>query len=204
MRTLLAAALLSLTAACASIADPTPVRTGSTDWRQVVTDDDRERLREWRSGFTTALDRARAAGHGAEIAREGRLLEPDAAIPGRIPNGRYRCRVIKLGAKSAGLLDYVAYPPFVCRVQQERDIQGFAKLTGSQRPIGLIFPNDALRQVFVGTLVLGDETRSMQYGRDAERDIAAWVERIDEGRWRMVLPAPHFEALTDVIELVPE
>ena len=204
MRTFFSAAALALTAACTSIADPTPViRTNSTDWRVVVTDGDRKRLREWRSAFTTALARARAAGHAADLAREGRLLDPDAAIPGRVPNGRYRCRIIKLGAKSEGLLNYIAYPPFACRVQQERDLQGFAKLSGSQRPVGLIFPNDALRQVFLGTLVLGDEERSMQYGRDQERDIAAWVERIDDARWRMILPSPRFESLTDVVELIP-
>ena len=102
-----------------------------------------------------------------------------------------------------GLLDYIAYPAFACRVQQERDLQGFAKLSGSQRPVGLIFPSDVMRQVFLGALVLGDETRTMQYGRDPERDVAAWVERIEPRRWRMVLPAPRFESLTDVIELIP-
>ena len=45
-------------------------------------------------------------------------------------------------------------------------LQRFAKLTGSQRYVGLIFPGDAMRQVFLGTLVLGDETRAMQYGQD--------------------------------------
>ena len=205
IRILFASVAVALTSACASVTDPTPViRTNSTDWRAVITDSDRERLREWRSAFTEALAKARAAGHGDAIAREGRLLDPDAAIPGPIPNGRYRCRIIKIGAKGAGLLDYVAYPSFACRVQQERDLQGFAKLSGSQRPVGLIFPHDAMRQIFLGTLVLGDERRSMQYGRDPERDVAAWVERIDERRWRMVLPSPRFESLTDVIELVPE
>ncbi len=205
IRPLLAALLVTATCGCGSVTDPTPViRADTTDWRLVATEGDRERLRKWRSAFTAALTRARAGGHGAEIGREGRLLDPDAAIPGPIPNGRYRCRIIKLGAKNEGLLDYVAYQPFACRVQQERNLQGFAKLSGSQRPVGLIFPNDALRQVFLGTLVLGDEARSMQYGRDPERDVAAWVERIDERRWRLVMPSPRFESLTDVMELVPE
>jgi hypothetical protein len=88
-------------------------------------------------------------------------------------------------------------------VKQERELQGFAKLTGSQRPIGLIFPGDAVRQVFLGTLVLGDESRAMQYGRDRERDVAGWVERIGPSRWRMLMPAPHFESWMDVMELVP-
>ncbi|MCY7339800.1 MAG: DUF4893 domain-containing protein [Sphingomonas bacterium] len=205
MRILLSAALLVAISGCASIPKGSvALPAASHDWRAVVTDSDRNRLRDWRASFAAALARARAGGHAAEVASEGRLLDPDAAIPGAIPNGRYRCRVIKLGARSEGLLDYIAYPAFACRVQQERDVQGFAKLTGSQRPVGLIFPSDAMRQVFLGALVLGDETRTMQYGRDPERDVAAWVERIDQRRWRMVLPAPRFESLTDVIELIPE
>jgi hypothetical protein len=196
---------MTLLSGCAAMQPATQVITEpSRDWRAVATDDDRARLRDWRSDFVSALKSARAAGHSAEIDREGALLEPDAAIPGGpIPNGLYRCRVIKLGAKSQGLLDYVAYPYFACRVQQERELQGFAKLSGSQRPIGLIFPGDAVRQVFLGTLVLGDESRAMQYGRDRERDVAGWVERIGPNRWRMLMPAPHFESRTDVMELVP-
>jgi hypothetical protein len=173
-------------------------------WRAIATENDRERLREWRSAFVSALEAARADGHGDDIAREGALLDPDAAIAdGGIPNGLYRCRVIKLGAQSEGLLDYVAYPYFSCRVAQQGEVQSFTKLTGSQRQMGLIFPHDALRRVFLGTLVLGDETQAMQYGQDRERDVAAWVERIGPDRWRMVMPQPRFESQLDVLELVP-
>ena len=180
------------------------INAPTRDWRAVATADDRERLRDWRDAFIAGLKAARASGHAETIAREGVLLEPDAALGGGpIPNGAYRCRVIKLGAKSPGLLNYVAYPAFACRIRQERDLQGFAKLTGSQRHVGLIFPGDAMRQVFLGTLVLGDERRAMQYGRDKERDVAAFVERIGPNRWRMLMPRPHFESQIDVMELVP-
>ena len=60
-----------------------------------------------------------------------------------------------------------------------------------------------IRQAFLGKLVLGDETRAMQYGADAERDLAGWVERIGPNRWRLILPYPHYESLLDVVELVP-
>lgn len=174
------------------------------NWREVATDDDRERLRNWRSAFVSALSSARAAGHGADIAREGALLDPDAAIAGGpIPNGTYRCRTIKLGARSPGHLNYVAYPYFTCRVRQEADLQGFAKISGSQRQVGLIFPSDGLRQVFLGTLALADENQAMQYGRDRDRDVAGYVERIGPSRWRLVMPYPRFESQLDVIELVP-
>ncbi len=190
--------------ALAACAPKAIVATRSTDWRAVATEADREKMRDWRSAFIDGLSQARAAGHAQAIAAEGVLLEPDAALGGRpIANGMYRCRVIKLGAQRPGMLAYIAYPAFACRVRQEKAVQGFAKLTGSQRPVGLIFRGDALRQVFLGTMMLGDEVRAMQYGNDPDRDVAAFVERIGPARWRMVIPSPAFESRTDVIELVP-
>ena len=173
-------------------------------WRRTATDDDRRRLRDWRKTFVAAIDQARRAGHGAEIDAEGVLLQPDSTIGGALPNGLYKCRVIKLGAKAAGFLDYIAYPAFSCRVQPERGLQGLAKLSGSQRPVGLIFADSESRSVFLGTRVFGDEPRAMQYGRDPDRDIAAWVERIGDQRWRLIVPEPRFESKTDVYELVPQ
>ena len=205
MRRLILATCLLSVAACAEFRQaPGVVAHPTTDWRQVATESDRKRLREWRTSFVDALKAARAAGHAADIAREGPLLDPDAALGGeRIPNGTYRCRVIKLGAKSQGVLNYIAYPAFTCRIRQQGQLQGFAKVGGSQRQVGLVFPGDALRQVFLGTLVLGDEQRAMQYGIDADRDVAGYVERIGPNRWRLLMPQPHFESMADVLELVP-
>jgi hypothetical protein len=174
-------------------------------YKDVISQDDRVRLRDWRKTFENGLAQARTAGHGAQIARESALLDPDAAVPGpAIPNGMYRCRVIKLGAKEPGNLDYAAYGPFTCRVRQERDLQRLGKLNGPQRYVGLIFPGDAIRNVFLGTLVLADETRALQYSQDQQRDVAGYVERIGPARWRLLMPQPHFESHFDVMELVPE
>ena len=205
MRPLLLLTLTLLLAGCGTVRQSAGMLPQwSNDWRHVATENDRKRLRDWRKAFVDGLDAARKAGHSAEIASEGALLDPDAALAGgQIPSGTYACRVIKLGAKSQGMLEYVSYPPFVCRIDQERDLQGFAKLTGSQRPVGLIFANDALRQIFLGTLVLGDEREARQYGQDEIRDVAGFVERIGPSRWRLVMPRPAFESQIDVIELVP-
>lgn len=176
----------------------------TTNWRQVATQNDRDRLRDWRTTFTTALDAARKAGHGAEIDREGALLNPDAALAiAAIPNGSYRCRVIKIGAKAAGNLDYVSYPGFSCLVRPTHQVQRLDKLSGSQRYAGVVFPNDPIREVFLGTLVLGDESRALQYGQDQTRDIAGYMERIGPARWRLIMPKPNFESQLDVMELVP-
>jgi hypothetical protein len=203
--TLLAAAALSACSVLEQLEQPPGVVVPpARDWRAVATVSDRERLRDWRSAFVTGLNAARVAGHAADVAREGVLLDPDAALGGGpIPNGMYRCRVIKVGAQTPSLLNYIAYPYFTCRIRQESDLQGFAKLSGSQRQVGLIFPGDALGQLFLGTLMLGDESGAMQYGRDTERDVAGFVERIGPSRWRMIMPKPHFESVMDVMELVP-
>ncbi len=176
----------------------------TTAWKDVVTDDDRQRLGDWRSSFVASLNSAKKAGHAAEIAREGALLDPDAALgPPALPDSMFRCRVIKLGAKDAGNLAYASSAPFYCRAKAERGLQHFNKFGGSQRYVGLIFPGDAVRQVFLGTLVLGDETRALQYGQDKLRDVAGYVERIGPDRWRIIMPEPHFESQFEVIELVP-
>jgi len=201
----LLAALLACSS-CSVIEQPSGlIPRWTTAWKEVATANDRRRLADWRATFVDAMAAANKAGHGEEIAREGALLEPDAALgPPGLPDGMYRCRVIKVGAKAdSGSLPYVVYPPFACRVKADRTLQRFNKLTGSQRYVGLIFPGDPLRQVFLGTLVLGDENRALQYGQDQLRDVAGYVERIGPERWRIVMPKPHFESQLDVMELVP-
>lgn len=176
----------------------------TTAYKEAISENDRVRLRDWRKTFVDALAAARKAGHGVDIAREGALLDPDAALANpAIPDGSYRCRVIKLGAQAGGMLDYVSYPGFTCQVRAQRTLQRLTKLSGSQRYVGLIFPDDAIRRVFIGTLVLGDERRAMQYGEDQQRDVAGYIERIGPDRWRLVMPKPHFESQLDVMELVP-
>ena len=203
---LIAAALLVLTlSSCEVIEQPSGlIPRWTTAYKQAISENDRVRLRDWRKTFEDALTAARNTGHAEEIARGGALLDPDAAIAGpAIPNGMYRCRVIKLGAKDPGNLDFVSYPDFTCRVHAERQLQRLGKLGGSQRYLGLIFPGDAIRNVFLGTLVLGDERRALQYGQDEQRDVAGYVERIGPSRWRLLMPQPHFESKMDVMELVP-
>lgn len=74
---------------------------------------------------------------------------------------------------------------------------------GSQRAKGDIFPGNERRQIFLGTMAFGDETRAMEYGRDGARDMAGSLERIDDRRWRLLLPEPSFDSLMDVIEITP-
>lgn len=200
MRSLIPVVALTLSACAGGGGDMSPpAPAAAPDWRTIVTPYDRQRLRDWRKAWMAALPQARAA-DAAGVAAEGALLTPDLSLPGATPPpGAYKCRVIKLGAKSTGMRAFTAYPAFDCRVGDGT----LEKLTGSQRPVGRILPDPGGRAVFLGTLVLGDERGAMRYGIDQGRDMAGWVERIGPDRWRVVLPYPRFESLLDVVELVP-
>lgn len=206
MRAGILIAVLLACSSCSVIEQPSGlIPRWTTAWKDVATDDDRQRLADWRTSFVNALDAAKKAGHSAEIAREGVLLDPDAPLAAAgIPNGMYRCRMIKIGSKAnSGAAAYISDAPFLCRVKQDRGLQKFNKFGGQQRYAGLIFPGDAVREIFLGTLVLGDETRALQYGQDQLRDVAGYVGRIGPNRWRIVMPQPHFESQLNVMELVP-
>ena len=195
---------MSSLAACNIPREPVPAARVAASWRGVATETDRERMRGWRTVWLQALGRAKTAGHGAAIAGHGPLLQPDSALTEPLPPpGDYACRTIKLGSQSDDGLHYVAYPNFLCRIGIDGGIVTFNKLSGSQRPIGVILPDTDRRHVFLGTLQLGDEVSALQYGRDRERDLAGIVERIGDRRWRIAFPSPHFESLLDVIELTP-
>ena len=204
MRHLILPALLALCACTTLPGEPTIDTLDTRDWRLVATEDDRVRLSNWRTAFMDGLEEARANGYASQVDALGVTGQPDAAIPfNAIPDGDYRCRTIKLGTQGRGTLAYVEYPYFDCTIRPEEDLQGFHKLTGSQRPVGLLFPDDDYRRVFLGTLVLGDETRAMRYGADPQRDMIGALQMIGEDRYRLLIPYPRFESTIDIIELVP-
>lgn len=173
------------------------------NWRTTATAQDRARLRGWYGAWKDALADARAKGFGAQIDSAGLLLDPQAALPNPdLPSGDYRCRTIKLGAKS-NKPALIASDWHLCRIGGAQGIVTMIKTHGAQRLHGRLFPDDALRQIFLGTLLLGEETMALEYGSDKLRDMAGIVERIGDRRWRMVLPRPAFESLLDVIEIIP-
>jgi len=189
---------------------PVAVRAAETSetqrgsgWRAVATERDRVRIRDWRRSWVAGLSAAKRS-NADKVAREGALLEPDAAELNPVPPvGTYRCRTIKLGGAGSGTLAYVDYPAFTCRIAERGGQLTLAKLTGSQRPIGRLYPDGPRRMIFLGTLQLSDERRMLAYGADADRDMAGLLERVGRAKWRLVFPRPTFESIIDVIELVP-
>lgn len=181
-----------------------PATVTARDWRAIATDRDATRLRDWRPTLMAALADARTT-DADKVVAAGDLLRPDAALDRPIPPaGDYDCLVTKLGSGHPGLLHYVAYPAFRCSVIAYPDgTAAFIKRTGSQRPVGTIYPAGPTHAVFLGTLQLSDERVVLPYGRDADRDLAARVERVGPARWRLLFPRPVYESIADVIELVP-
>lgn len=172
-------------------------------WRVIATEQDRERLRTWRKAWVEALPQARGV-DAAAITAGGALFEPDQAMANAMPPaGEYKCRTFKLGAKRPGLREFSALPTVNCRVQRDGDLPALVTLDGVQRPVGTLYQDSDTRAIFLGTLELGDENVPLNYGLDARRDMAGYVERIGINRWRLVLPWPSFESQLDVIELIP-
>lgn len=183
---------------------PAPARPPAEDaapaWQSIITPRDRTRLKGWRQAWLDGLAQARAGGFGAAITGEGALLDPDAALNDpAIPDGVYRCRMVKLGRKEALQPAFKVMAPFACRLRHAR----FRALDGAQRPNGTVWSYDGARLLFLGAFSLGDEPANFPYGSDRDRDSVGVVERIGAARWRLVLPRPQWESQIDVIEILP-
>jgi hypothetical protein len=201
--------LIALTAlaGCATAPTPPPPPGGAvlSDWRGVITSADRDRYQRRDAAWTLALQQARRQPGSGDLRSLGDLIQPDAARPSVTPPvGDYRCRTVKLGSQGGEEgLGYVVYGWFACRIEATPRGLLFTKLTGSQRPAGLLFPENDRHMVMLGSMALASEPAANSYGQRPERDLVAALERIGERRWRLVIPWPQNESNLDLIELVP-
>ena len=209
--TLIVGAVLALSACATPPAPPPPPppsgAPGATlrDWRSIVTAADRDRYARRDAAWSLALQQARRQRGSGDLNSLGDLIDPDARRPSVIPPvGAYRCRTVKLGSQGGeDGLGYVVYGWFACSIEQTRSGLKFVKLTGSQRPAGLLFPEDDRHMVLLGSMALASEPPANSYGQRPDRDLIATLERIGERRWRLVIPWPQNESNLDLIELVP-
>jgi len=175
------------------------------DWRGIVTATDRDRYSRRDAAWSLALQQARRQRGSGDLRGLGDLIVPDAQRPSVAPPvGDYRCRTVKLGSQGGeDGLGYVVYGWFACRIEKTPNGLKFVKLTGSQRPSGLLFPEDGRQMVMLGSMALASEPPANSYGQRPDRDLVAVLERIGEARWRLVIPWPQNESNLDLIELVP-
>lgn len=174
----------------------------SFDWRQDARPDDAARIARLDEAWAEALAEAGRKNPG-ELKSLGALADPEAELDRpHLPPGDYRCRTVKLGSGSGGAgPGMTAYDWFRCQVELSPggDLT-LRKVTGSQRPMGNLYPEAARRLVYLGAVAWGDEAPAA-YGRDPERDQAGVLQRIGPRRWRLALPYPRQESTLDLIEL---
>jgi len=174
------------------------------EWKQIATAEDESRIGRLGTAWDEAIADA-TRGFSGEIRKEGALLDPKAALPRPAPTpGSYNCRLIKLGKAEARGPAFERFKPFFCYVEVEENLLTIVKQTGSQRPAGRLWEDDApTRLIFLGSLALGDEEQPLAYGDDPRRDMAGVFERIGPFRWRLVIPWPQSASKLDVFELTP-
>lgn len=174
-------------------------------WQSVASSADFNKIRRVATGWSSGLAEARAGGAASEIRAEGKLLNPDAALPRPAPTpGSYSCRVVRLGRERGKGPAFQKFKPFFCYVEVEGPLFTIVKQTGSQRPAGRLWEDDnPNRLIFLGTLALGSEEEARAYGEDPRRDMAGIFERFAPFKWRLVIPYPQNGARLDVIELTP-
>jgi hypothetical protein len=207
----LALATLALAGGCASQREPPPARAAAVEveqdaeWRHIASPEDIAKIEQVPQAWQAALSEARAAGFRRAMEEEGKLLDPEAALPRPAPSpGSYRCRVVKLGTQGRNRTAFNAYKPFFCYVEVEGELLTIVKQTGSERPAGRLYADpDDKRLVFLGTVALGSEEELLAYREDPDRDMAGVMERVAPFRFRLVIPWPRQESKLDVIELVP-
>lgn len=173
-------------------------------WESVATDADEVRLSRIGLAWQEALREAERE-FAKEIAAEGPLLRPRAALPRPAPTpGSYNCRMIKLGKAMPKAVPFERFKPFFCYVEVEGDLLTIVKQTGSTRPAGRLWEDeDESKLIFLGSLALGDEEAPIAYGENPKRDMAGIFERIAPFRWRLVIPWPQDGAKLNVFELAP-
>ena len=169
-------------------------------WRGVANEADTSLIAGLEAAWREAL-----ADAGRQARSEGKLLDPQAALPRPAPSpGSYMCRVIRLGSSKRRDPAFQAFKPFFCHVGVNGEQLSITKQTGSERPAGYLWDDtDKNRMIFLGTLTLGNETAPLSYGDDPSRNMAGVFERVGPLRYRLVVPKPRGLAKLDVIELVP-
>ncbi|MBB3763086.1 DUF4893 domain-containing protein [Sphingomicrobium lutaoense] len=173
------------------------------EWQGYASQADIDRIALLDEAWKEALATARKAGFVTAMEREGRLLVPDAGLRHPDPTpGSYSCRLVKLGGAAKGDPAFIAYKPFFCYVEIENDRFTIVKQTGSQRPAGRLW-DAGDHYIFLGSLVLGNESEPLAYGEDPERDMAGVWERIGPFRWRLAIPYPRNGGILDLFELTP-
>jgi hypothetical protein len=205
----ISAAALLLVAGCTTPVLREPGQVAVTlepepEWLGLASSEDVDRLERAEEAWASALAGIGATRFARAVAREGELLEPEAALARpELPPGSYHCRLLRLSVGPGRRPAVAAFRPFFCHVADAGPLLAFTKQTGSERPSGYFYPDDRRdRLIFLGNMAVGAQAQ-LPYDGASSRDMVGLVERVGPFRWRLVLPWPRSGATLEVMELVP-
>ncbi len=174
-------------------------------WQDAASPFDASRLAKLDESKSKALQEVESGASSKDRATIHSVL--DAAVsPGGADGlvGSWRCRTIKLGGMTSALI----YSWYACRISDRGGVLSFAKLTGSQRMSGTLYPDQSGGLVYLGASSVKGEPAHRYSGAGAASGAKATPDDqigllVATGRnsARLELPAPLQESTFDVIEL---
>jgi hypothetical protein len=182
-----------------------PASALAADWQAIITPDDRDRLDHLAEAINEGDAQSAASNPAPEDVRtlRGVLDPPDAPIATDRLAGDWRCRTIKVG----DIL--VVYGWFGCRIIADADGLRLAKISGSQRLAGYLYPDGPSRLILLGASTVNDEPPLPYSGLANEADLAELdadvvgvLTQPAPNRLRILFPFPRYESIYDVMELM--
>ena len=172
-------------------------------WRSTATPAGVAAIEALDARWGPALAEARRRGGGRAIGAEGPLLDPAASLARAAPApGPYRCRVLRVAAPGARTRGLAVSRSGFCFIGVEGEQLSFTSEVSGNRLGGYLYDTAAsARLIFLGASAAA-RGRAAGYGEDPARDAAGRFERVDEFRYRLVMPAAAAPELL-VFELIP-
>jgi hypothetical protein len=178
----------------------TPVFAG---WRDTASPADIERIEQLPQIRAAAIQDAQHGQGRGDWRALPRVMEPEGrAIPAQALLGNWRCREIKLG----GMNSYMVYDQwFSCNVRPFRGGLLLQKMDGSQRFVGLLFPENGAWVYLGSSSVRGEPWHNYSGASPAlgaqvtPDDQIGLLTGIGDNHLRLEMPTVQ-ESLLDVVE----
>lgn len=171
-----------------------PLHAANEGWRETAHDFHEGRIDEAHTRAKAVLESVADDAYGREeIPKVQALLAaPTMKRSHEALLGKWRCASTQLGADGI-----FAYPPFRCEITLTEDgTLAFAKVSGSQRRSGQLFPFTDDGWVLLGGSTVNDEpahaysgTLENTDGESAQFDTVGLAETLADGRIRILLDA---------------
>ena len=174
-------------------------------WQEEASAYDAGRLAKLDEAKAKGLEEADKSSSSSDLAAIHAVLDAPA-VPGSADAlaGTWRCRTIKLG----GMTPEIIYSWFSCRISHHDGELRFAKVSGTQRMQGALYPDASGGFVYLGASSVKGEPPHHYSGTGAGAGAAATPDdqiglliATGSGSARIEFPYPVQESTFDVIEL---